>query len=229
MKNHILGSLGNNEDKPSFFLAAKYNVSMNTAEVLKDAENKPDHEVLALSTRDPRFFEVIVNRYEQVFINKISAILKNKEEAQDVVQDTFVKIYMNAHRFELQEGASFKSWGYKILLNTCFTFCKKNKRQKDFVSNVDQDILNSVSASVVSAHGGGAGSGDEYEKKLDTDHFLFVVSKLPETFGKLLKRVALEGKTHEDISKEEGISVGAVRTRLHRARREFKKVKENYL
>ena len=39
MKNHILGSLGNNEDKPSFFLAAKYNVSMNTAEVLKDAEN----------------------------------------------------------------------------------------------------------------------------------------------------------------------------------------------
>lgn len=196
---------------------------MNIAEVIKDAENKPDHEVLALSIRDPRFFEVIVSRYEQAFINKISAILKNKEQAQDIVQDTFVKIYMNAGKFELQEGASFKSWGYRILLNTCFTFCKKNKREKDFVSNVDQDVLNSVSVSTVLA------GSDEYEKKLETDHFLFVVSKLPEALGRLLKRVALEGKNHEDIAKEEGISLGAARTRLHRARQEFKKIKANYL
>lgn len=190
---------------------------MNTAEALKDAANMQDHEVLTLSTKDPRVFEVLVDRYEQAFVNKIAAILKNKEQAQDIVQDTFVKIYLNAHKFELQEGASFKSWGYKILLNTCFTFCKKNKRVKDFVSNVDQDVLNSVSA-----------GGADYEKKLDTDHFLFVVSKLPETFGRLLKKVALEGKTHEDIAKEEGISVGAARTRLHRARREFKKINANF-
>lgn len=190
---------------------------INLAEVLKDTENKPDHEVLALSIKDPRVFEVLVDRYEEAFVNKIAAILKNKEQAQDIVQDTFVKIYLNAHKFELQEGASFKSWGYKILLNTCFTFCKKHNRQKDFVSNVDQDVLNSVS-----------GGNSDYEKKLETDHFLFVVSKLPETFGKLLKLVAFEGKTHEDIAKEEGISVGAARTRLHRARREFKKIHANY-
>src|SRR5712671_743960 len=118
---------------------------MNTAEVLEDAENRADDEVLTLSIKDPRAFEVLVDRYEQAFMNKISAILKNKEQAQDIVQDTFVKIYMNAARFEPQEGASFKSWGYKILLNTCFTYCKKKKREKDFVSNVDQDVLNSVS------------------------------------------------------------------------------------
>ncbi len=191
---------------------------MNKAQALNEAENKPDHEVLTLSTQDPRVFEVLVKRYEQAFLNKITAILKNKEQAQDVVQDTFVKIYLNAHTFELQEGASFKSWGYKILLNTCFTFCKKKNRQRDFVTNVDQDVLNMVSA-----------GGSEQEKRLDTDHFLSVVSRLPEAFGKILKKVAIEGKTHEDVAEEEGITVGAARTRLHRARKEFKKVNASLL
>ena len=182
------------------------------ATALQNAKEMADHEVLTLSIKNPQVFEVLVDRYEEPFLNKTNAILKNKEQAQDVVQDTFVKIYLNAGRFELQEGASFKSWGYKILLNTCFTYCKKKNRERDFVSNVDQDILNTF------------GAAGEEEKKLDLDQFLSVVSKLPETFARMLKLVAIEGKTHEDVAEAEGISVGAARTRLHRARKEFRKV-----
>lgn len=183
----------------------------------RNIEHMEDHEVLVLSLESPAVFEILVNRYQDAFLRKILAIVKNKEDAQDIVQDTFVKIYVHARKFKVQEGASFKSWAYRILLNTCFSFCKKMKREKDFVSAVEPEILQSF----------GGGKAEE-EKKLDLDHFLFVVSKLPVTMANILKKTVFEGKTHDDIAEEEGISAGAVRTRLHRARKEFKKVDSLY-
>lgn len=183
---------------------------------VKEIENKADHEVLALSLAQPSVFEILVSRYEQAFLNKVTAIVKNREEAQDIVQDTFVKIYIHGAKFKLQEGASFKSWAYRILLNTCFSYCKKRKREREFVSAVEPEVLQSF------------GALDDNERKLNLDHFLFVASKLPSATAKLLKKVMLEGKGHEDIALEDGMTVGATRTRLHRAREEFKKVDEVY-
>ncbi len=183
---------------------------------VKEIENKADHEVLALSLAQPSVFEILVSRYEQAFLNKVTAIVKNREEAQDIVQDTFVKIYIHGAKFKLQEGASFKSWAYRILLNTCFSYCKKRKREREFVSAVEPEVLQSF------------GALDDNERKLNLDHFLFVASKLPSVTAKLLKKVMLEGKGHEDIALEDGMTVGATRTRLHRAREEFKKVDEVY-
>ena len=184
--------------------------------VENEIEKKDDHEVLARSLTQPKVFEILVSRYEQAFLNKVTAIVRNKEEAQDIVQDTFVKIYIHGAKFKLQEGASFKSWAYRILLNTCFSYCKKWKREREFVAAVEPEVLQSF------------GALDDTEQKLNLDHFLFVASKLPNATAKLLKKVALEGKGHEDIALEEGTTVGATRTRLHRAREEFKKVDADY-
>lgn len=183
---------------------------------LNDAESKTDHEVLALSLTRPSAFEILVSRYEQVFLNKVMGIVRNREEAQDIVQDTFVKIYIHGAKFKLMDGASFKSWAYRILLNTCFSYCKKRKREREFVAAVEPEILQSF------------GVMDDNEQKLNLDHFLFVASKLPSATAKLLKKVLIEGKDHDDIALEEGLTAGAARTRLHRAREEFKKVDEVY-
>lgn len=181
-----------------------------------EIEDKADHEVLALSLTRPSVFEILVSRYEHVFLNKVTGIVKNREEAQDIVQDTFVKIYIHGAKFKLMDGASFKSWAYRILLNTCFSYCKKRKREREFVAAVEPEILQSF------------GVMDDNEQKLNLDHFLFVASKLPNVTAKLLKKVMLEGKGHEDIALEEGMTVGATRTRLHRAREEFKRVDSIY-
>lgn len=175
-----------------------------------------DHDVLALSLSKPNAFEVLVSRYEKAFLNKVFAIVKNKQEAEDIVQDTFVKIYVHGAKFKLQEGASFNSWAYRILLNTCFTYCKKRKREREFVSAVEPEVLQSF------------GGEENLDRKLNIDHFLFVLSKLPGSVSALLKKVMFEGKSHEDIALEEGKSVGATRTQLYRAREEFKRVDALY-
>ena len=87
-----------------------------------------DEELLARSERHPSLFAAIVERYQAAFLRKASQVVGDQEEARDVVQETFVKIYRYAGRFEKQEGASFSSWAYKILMNTSFTHYQKRKR-----------------------------------------------------------------------------------------------------
>jgi RNA polymerase sigma-70 factor (ECF subfamily) len=85
----------------------------------EDAEIK-DAEILQQSRDNPALFEVLVERYEEAFLRKARYILKDDEKARDVVQDAFVKIYLNAARYQPVPGASVKSWMYKVLVNLCF-------------------------------------------------------------------------------------------------------------
>src|SRR6266403_3005660 len=80
-----------------------------------------DEEVLRAAQKDPEVFELIVGRYEEAFLRKAKSILYSKEDAEEVVQDTFTRIYVYASRYAPQEGASFSSWAYAILTRLAYT------------------------------------------------------------------------------------------------------------
>ncbi len=181
-----------------------------------DVLEKSDADILALSLKHPVHFEFIVNKYRDEFLRKITSILKSKTEAEDIVQDTFVKIYLNAAKFKVQEGASFKSWAYRILLNTCYTYCQKKNKEKLFVNAVDSDELDEA---------GSHAPDKAFGELFDRDQFLSVISKIPNAFARILTLSVIHGKSQEDIAEIEDISVGAVRTRLHRAKTEYEKFK----
>jgi len=100
------------------------------SEIAEISQSKlPDEEVLKLSVKKPSAFEVIVDRYQAAFLRKLTPMFRGfEDDASDIVQEAFVKIYINAGRFKPQPGATFKSWAYKVLLNTAFTFLKKKRR-----------------------------------------------------------------------------------------------------
>src|SRR3989338_5353686 len=100
-----------------------------------------DEEILAASRAKPYLFEILVDRYQEAFLRKASRILGYRPEVEDVVQETFTKIYVYSGNFAKQEGASFSSWAYKILMNTTFTHYQKLKRKGEMVANVDEEIL----------------------------------------------------------------------------------------
>ena len=58
-----------------------------------DAENLPDEEVLKLAIAQPWLFGVLVDRYQIAFMRKALSIVRDKNDAEEVVQDTFTKIY----------------------------------------------------------------------------------------------------------------------------------------
>jgi len=186
------------------------------SDVKNDLRGRSDEELLALSVGNPEAFEVLVGRYQEAFLRKTNYIIKNDSEtASDIVQDAFVKIYLNAAKFKVQEGASFKSWGYKILINTCFTKYNKLKSERLHLSDLDpelQELVPSKEDSVL------------FEQKLDKDYILSIISKLPVILGRVLKLYSVEGKAQKEIARIEGISLGAVRARIHRAKKEIKKM-----
>lgn len=184
-----------------------------------DRQTSSDEEILFTSVKSPSVFAVLVDRYQGSFLRTAMKIVRSKEDAEDVVQETFVKIYRNAGGFRKMEGASFKSWAYKILSNTAFNHYKKIKKNFER-SEQFNPVFHDVPV------GGAEGSGFRWalESGLDYKHIVIkVLLKLPEHLSGVLKKYYLEDKSHRNIAGEEGVSVATVKMRLFRARKEFRK------
>ena len=170
-----------------------------------------DEEVLVRAKHEPAYFEVLLDRYEAAFLRKAKSILWSPEDAEEVVQDTFTRIYLYADRYSPQEGASFSSWAYLILTRLAFTRYQKLKTQRGRTMALDPETyerLPDQSAFV--------------EDLSVRDEVLVALAKLPEAAARILKLQFLEGKSQEEIAVLEGSTVSAVKTRVHRAKKLFK-------
>lgn len=173
-----------------------------------------DEELLVLSLSKPALFGLLVSRYEDAFLRKVKRILGDREEVNDVVQDTFMKIYLNAARFKKQEGASFKSWAYKILINTTFTYHQKLKKTGEFSAHLDSEIWELIPDL----------SPGDWAKENLRDQIASVLSRMPKSLAQVLRLHFIDDVSQAEIARSEGVSVSAVKTRVHRAKKEFEKV-----
>ena len=173
--------------------------------------NMKDEEILTLSLKKPSYFAVLIDRYQDPFVRKVRRIIGEREEIDDIVQETFVKIYLNASRFKVVEGASFQSWAYKILLNTTFTYYQKLKKEDSAILRVEQKLYESFP--------------DKNIPNVEINDLVArVLSQMPQSLGRALKLHYLLGMPQKEIAVLEGVSVSAIKTRVHRAKKEFKKI-----
>lgn len=178
---------------------------------MDELKEMTDAEILARSRKDPNVFSILVERYETAFLRKAKSILFVQEDAEEVVQDCFTRIYLYADKFKPQEGASFSSWAYAILIRLSFTRYQKLKKLRGVTAELDPEL---------------------YERVADTEEFLEdlsirsevlgALSRIPESASRILRLQFIEGKTQEEIAVSEDLSVSAVKTRVHRAKKQFK-------
>lgn len=155
-------------------------------------------------------FGLLVDRYQAAFLRKATYILRSKELAEDAVQETFIRIYKNADKFTPRDGANFGSWAYKILTNICYTYASRQAAELARYKSsefADMDALGVAAAS----HDASSVVGS-------------VLKRLPERFSRLLSLYFLEEKSYAEISEVEQISLSAVKSGLHRAKKLFKSV-----
>jgi len=178
---------------------------------------EPDEVVLTASLTSPRAFEIIVSRYQVAFRRKVRRILGDRPEVDDVVVDTFAKIYFRAQSFQATSSGSFRSWGYRILTNTALSSYRALKRsgRLSAQSAFDERWYEEV-----------PDPRDEYAAHGLTDYVASVLRRLPEHFSRILSYYFIDGRPQREIARIEGISTSAVKTRLLRARREFRRVAE---
>ncbi len=174
-----------------------------------------DAEVLKASVSRPALFEEIVRRYERLFMRKAISILRDSDAAADAVQETFVRIYIASHKFRKQEGASFSSWGYKILVNQCYTAHKKRERFQTVSFEAEPEF-----AEIIPDKAG----LDAIEKRMTSDHVMRLVSRLPAFLARAVRLYFIEGVPQKEIARIEGVSNAVVRQRIHRAKKELRKM-----
>jgi len=180
-----------------------------------DFSNLPDEEILTLSVSNPDVFAVIIDRYEKAFLKKAGSILHDKEDSEDSVQETFTKIYLNASKFKVQEGASFKSWGYKILVNTTFTRYQKLKKKRKNILELSETMTKVIEDPYTT---------DALGKKEMSDYISYALTQLPKALSRVLTLHFVERRPQKEIAEMENLSVGAVKTRIYRAKKEFRKM-----
>lgn len=178
----------------------------------ENAKDLSDEDVLARSQKEPWLFAVLLERYQDAFMRKAKSIVHNELDAEEIVQDAFTKIYMNADKFEVRDGAKFSSWGYRILMNTAFTVYQKKVKEGQRFVNIDPEFEQLIGERA--EHSG-------FEERRDAVNR--VLERLPGHFAKVLQLHYLERWSHKDIADETGETVGTVKARIHRAKAAFRK------
>ena len=195
-----------------------YQVHMRTG-FLDETETSEmsDEALLAASLRHPHLFAQLVRKYEAPFLRKAESVVHDSLQAQDIVQEAFTKIYLNAGKFQPQEGAQFSSWAWRILINTALTHYMKLKRQGQTGVQLDEEIWAIIPDRDLR----------QFEKKELSDLVASVLSRMSPLFAGALSLFFMDGLSQEEIAEREGVSVGAIKTRVHRAKAEFRKIYED--
>ncbi|HUY05288.1 MAG TPA: RNA polymerase sigma factor [Candidatus Paceibacterota bacterium] len=184
-------------------------MSFSTTE---DLSALPDAEVLARSRKEPELFAVLVRRYEAALLRRARAVLKSPEDAEEAVQDAFTKMYLYADKYHAQEGASFSSWMYTILNRVAYTKYAARRKEWGRIAELEPEHYESL-----------PDARAEFLEDLSIrDEVISALSKIPETAARLLRLQFIEGKTQEEIAQAENLSIPAVKTRVHRAKKLFK-------
>lgn len=149
----------------------------------------------------------IYDRYSRYLAATCARFLPDPTDQNDVLQESFVKIFTSLDRFEFRGDGSFKAWMRQISVNEALKLLRK-RRQGVFVK-LDYDLPEEVPDEV----DGEADVGDVPGQVLQE-----MIKDLPEGYRTVLNLYAFERMSHKEIARQLGISENTSASQLHRAR-----------
>jgi len=163
---------------------------------------------------DDKAFEYLVEAYNKKVFNIALRILNNYEDASDITQDIFLKIYRKIHTFK--ENCSFYTWVYRLSVNTCID---ELRRRKNFNTVSIDSSLPTEDGEMSWDIADDSDSADELLQKKEVRQILRrAISQLPDIYRVLLILREYDGLSYQEISQIINIPIGTVKSRINRAR-----------
>jgi len=182
-------------------------------------QDKTDEEIIKMVLDNPDLFLVLMRRYEAKLIRYIRRITNvSLEDAEDILQESFIKIYQNLNNFDAR--LKFSSWAYRITHNQVISNYRKLKaRPQATFSDISEDIVNNLQSDFDVI----LGLDHEYNKKFITK----TLNKMDAKYREVLILKFWEDRSYEEISDILKKPAGTVATLINRAKKQFKKIYVN--
>jgi RNA polymerase sigma-70 factor (ECF subfamily) len=171
--------------------------------------------------KDEAAFEELVGRYDDKLYRLAMRFVRNETDAQEILQDAFLSAWRNLPAFEGR--AQFGSWMYRVTVNAALMLLRSRNRHPEVtVDDVEPTALNNAVAEGGQSMRGSADWSQRADEQLQSQemraHIQASVDSLPEGLRTVFLLRDVEELSTEDTAEMLGLSVPAVKTRLHRAR-----------
>lgn len=170
-------------------------------------------------------FDVLVERYKGRLYGVVYHMLGNHEDANDMVQDSFLNAYRNLTRFKNE--SSFYTWIYRVAVNRTINFMRRNRRRTEYslddfdaAIQTDPEFVEMMSHATPSREMGLI----ELQEQLNA-----ALQKLSDTHRAVVVMHDIQGMSHADIAQAMKCSEGTVRSRLFYARQQLQGLLSDYL
>lgn len=154
----------------------------------------------------------LFDRFSPLMLGVAMRYMKDKARAEDVLQDGFIKVYKNIHRFK--HRGSLEGWIRRIIVNTALDQIRKNKkRQRDL--HLDDSVFE------ISQKSDAVG-------KLEAEVLMEIIQQLPEGYRVVFNMFAIEGYSHKEIAKTLKVSESTSKSQYSRAKSALRKALKKY-
>lgn len=149
-------------------------------------------------------FRLLYNKYGKFFLITCLRYVNDQSSAQDLVQESFIKIFNKLKSFDENKG-NFISWSKRIVINECLMYIRKNNILRDSENIIDLQHKFSVEACAID--------------QLNLEDLTKLISQLPNGYRTVFNMFVIDGFSHKEISEKLKISVSTSKTQLLKARK----------
>lgn len=167
---------------------------------------------------DTDAFTGLIKKYQRQVYACISGLVFSHASTDDVLQDTFIKVYRNLHRFD--ENYPFYPWVRRIAVNTALNYLKNEARRQAVSIDAPEDASVMLQAE--------DNPGRDVEKKEMLEKLREAVKELPEEQRMVFVLRTQQEMSYEEIAQLLEISMGTVMSRLNRARSKLKELLKDH-
>jgi RNA polymerase sigma-70 factor (ECF subfamily) len=172
---------------------------------------------------DEAAFRQIVEQHRSKVFSIIYGIVRHRNDAEDIAQQVFAKIYFSIKGFDFR--SSLSTWIYKISVNECYDYLRKQKvRKLVYESDLGEDDARTMENSEIAIERSPA-ADDRAERR---DYLMKLLSKVTEEERVLLIQKEVEGHTVQELAEMTGLNENTIKVKLFRARQKLVKAAAKY-